>query len=605
VRLTQTKACEELLASPWSVRTRIYEYGGGAYTVGVGAIWFSNMADSRVYMLRDGEAPKPLTPPGSWRYGDLIYDGDRGRLIAVRESMTPPDQNEPSAELVSIDIRTGEVAVIFEGYDFFSSPRLSPDGKHLAWIGWNHPNMPWDDTSLMRASVEQNGTLTDVAVLCSVAPQARMQPGWSAEGELWYVSDANGWWNLCRWPAGAAEGIQVTTMQAEIGSAPWMLGYSNWAFVGQDRVAIVFTENGYWRCGVVDSRTGQILHQSDPWPLLGSLACIGSRIFVIGADQHGASGIYEYADGVLSTAVAMTEVYQCEGSSISVASSLTVPVSISEHTREKEVCYAWYYPPASLECEPLPHEAPPVVVQFHGGPTYASSCAFSLTRQFWTNRGFALIDVNYRGSTGYGREYRHRLYQMYGILDVEDAIAVVEHAAERGLVDASRAIITGASSGGYTTLAALAFHDCFAAGINQFGVGDLTLFQRTAHKFESHFLRSLVGDPFEERCRVRSPLSRLDAIRAPLITFQGSDDVIVPLAQSEAIFSALRSAEVPCAYVEFEGEGHGFRRHDTQVQVLEMSMAFVRAVLDLDATESLISPHIENRNNLSPSREEK
>jgi dipeptidyl aminopeptidase/acylaminoacyl peptidase len=593
---------EELVSAPWNVRTRIHEYGGGAYAVGPDVLWFSHFADGRLYSLRGGAAPAPLTPPGPWRYGDLIYDARRRRLVAVREDTGPGDHTvEPVAELVSINIETGAVTALFGGYDFLSSPRLSPDGENIAWVAWNHPNMPWDDTVLLRARCHSDGTLANVELERSAVPQARMQPDWSPDGELWYVSDADGWWNLYRWPQSADEGVRVTTLSAEIGMPAWLLGMRHWAFVDADRIVIVFTEDGYWRCGTVDRRTGRLLDQSEPWPSLTSPICLGMNVYVIGADAQGAAGLYRYVNGGLTRVIAATDEFACEGATVSVARPLVVPLPATEHTDPTETCHAWFYRPVSPDYEPLPHEAPPVIVQFHGGPTAASHCAFSLSRQFWTSRGFAVIDVNYRGSTGRGRAYRHRLYGLYGILDVEDAVAAVRHAADLGLVDASRAISTGASSGGYTTLAALAFHDVFAAGINIFGIGDLSLFQTTAHKFESRFLETLVGTPFEQRCRERSPLSKLEAIHAPLITFQGSDDKIVPPAQSHAIVDALRIAGVPCAYVEFEGEGHGFRRHDTMVKVLEQSVAFVRAVLGLPAEEPMDPVNIENAHNLQAS----
>lgn len=593
----------QLLDAPWNVRTAVCEYGGSAYLVAQGSIWFTHFADGRVYRQVGESAPEPLTPAGPWRYGDFVLDAARNRLLCVREDFSAigRGRSEEATELVGIDLDTGEARVLVSGPDFVSSPRISPDGSELAWVSWNHPNMPWDVTTLHRARLTTTGEVSDARSASPTRPQAAMQPRWSPDGALYYLSDADDWWNLYRWAAADETGRPVTRLRAEVGAPAWLLGMRHFDFLDERRAVLLYTADGYWHAATVDLATGDLLDRSPRHATLGSVTLVNGRAFVTGGDERGNGGLYEYVAGRLELVVPLGNPEDLAGlGEISVATELVVPLPATAATGASEICYAWYYPPANGGYQPLPGEKPPVLVQFHGGPTAASTPAFSLSRQFWTSRGFALLDVNYRGSSGRGRAFRHRLYGQYGVTDVEDAVAALRHAACLGLVDERQAAISGASSGGYTTLAALAFSDAFAAGINLFGVSDLEVFIRTTHKFERHFLASLVGDCAADAglLRRRSPISRLDAIKVPLMTLQGGDDKIVPPSQSHIVMDAVRRKGVPCAYIEFPGEGHGFRRKETVERTLEASLSFYGQVLGFQPAGAIEPVVVDN---LSPS----
>lgn len=581
-----------MLDAPWDLRSGVNEYGGGAYAVANGMTWFSHFADSRIYAARYNAEPIALTEPGPYRYGDLVLDGRRSRLICVRESFLGIGdyRREEATELVAIDLETGIVRVLVTGADFVAAPRLSQDGDELAWLSWNHPAMPWDDAALHRATVDAKGDLGDAQFEASCGSQGRMQPRWGLNGDLYYVSDLDGWWNLYRWSKGEQTGRQVTRLQAEIGGPMWRLGERHWDFVDARRAAVVFHRDGRWHAATIDLGSGFVLDCSPAHALITSLTVLGEKVFLVGADEVGGAGLYEYDAGAIRLHIAVSSAESLpQGLAISVAQQVSVPLAGSGCAVEGERCHAWFYPPASTAFEPPPGEAPPVIVQFHGGPTSASSSAFSLSRQFWTSRGFAVLDVNYRGSTGRGREYRRRLHLNYGVVDVEDAEASLRYATGVGLVDGLRAVISGASSGGYTALAALTHCDSFAAGINLFGVSDLFAFQRSAHKFESRYLEFLVGDWVKDRERIvnRSPINRLNAISAPLLTLQGSDDRIVPREQSLLVMKAVRERGLPCCYIEFEGEGHGFRRHHSLERTLEASLSFLGQILGFQPDDDI------------------
>lgn len=591
-----------VLPAPWDARSGVNEYGGGAYLLldARGTIVFSHYADGRLYRMVLDEPPVPLTPVGPFRYADMIHDASRNRVVCVRENHTGAGAEgaQEATELVAVDLATGEATVLVSGPDFVANPRVSADGSMLAWVAWDHPNMPWDHTSLYRARIAGAGLLVDIACEASTQPQARMQPQWAANGDLWFVSDADGWWNLYRWPQAAAKAQQITRLEAEIGAPAWWLGRQHWAFVGSDRIVAVLTQDGRWSAATIDANTGTVLDRSPAHALINAVLVVQGQVFVVGADERGALGLYEYRAGALElrqpaepgagTAPPAGE--------LPTAQLLEIPLPVSRHTQQGEVCYAWFYAPANSRFEPLAGEAPPVIVQFHGGPTAASSCAFSMSRAFWTNRGFAVLDINYRGSSGWGRAYRHRLYGDYLILDVEDAVAALDYASSLGWVDRRRAIITGASAGGCTTLAALADTDVFALGINLFGVPDLSVFVLAPHKFESHFLKSLVGDwkSAPALLRRRSPIDRVERIRAPLMTLQGTIDKIVPPHQSHLIVEAVRAKGLPCAYIEFEGEGHGFRREETLVRALEAMLSFCAQILGFEPADAVAPVKIEN-----------
>lgn len=590
-------APEEILPSPWDARTKVHEYGGGAYLPTEHALVFSHYTDDRLYIQDDDGATRALTSVGPFRYADLEFDKLRNRIICVRENVSgvSSDGLGPRADLVAIALASGETTVLVTGWDFLSNPQLSPDGSNLCWLCWNHPNMPWDSTLLCRATIRPDGGLNDHQSEESEGQQSRLQPRWSPSGELYFVSDRDDWWNLYHWPH-CGPVTQITTIDGEVGAPPWFLGQSHWRFIDENTIVLIYASNGYWHAARVQLPSGRILDCSRPHAFLGSVVTAEGRAFITGSDEHGASGLYEYSNGELRLLVSSRNpTLERVVSEPSVAQALTIPIGDAS-AANGEFCYCWFYAPTNPNYCPLPGEKPPAIVELHGGPTTASWSMLKLSRQFWTSRGFAVLDVNYRGSSGRGRKYRNRLYGGWGLVDVEDALSTLRHAAALGLIDGTRTLITGASAGGFTTLATLTSSNEFSGGINIFGVSDLTDFNTSTHKFERYYLRSLIGEHANESAALkrRSPIEHIDRLSVPLLTLQGAEDKIVTPPQSSVIMAALRAMGIPCAYLEFADEGHGFRKVETLSRVLEASLSFCAQVFDLPISDNIPPLDVEN-----------
>lgn len=584
---------EEILAAPWDARTRVHEYGGGAYLPTAHGVVFSHYADNRLYILEEGSTPRPLTTIGPYRYADLTWDIARNRIICVREDTenTGTDNLGPRADIVAIGIGSGEVAILVSGWDFYSNPQVSPDATELCWLCWNHPDMPWDSTTLCRARFKPDGSLGDHQAEVSEGEQSRLQPRWSPSGDLYFLGDRDDWWNVYRWSRQSVA-KQITTIKGEVGAPPWLLGDNHWRFVDEKTIVLIYTSAGYWHAARADALSGEIINVSAPHAYLESVVTADGRAFVTGGDEHGRSGLYEYADGKLALAIpAGDSTLENIIDTLSVAQPLTIKPNGDS---AEDICHCWFYPPTNPNYSPLPGEKPPAIIEFHGGPTAASWSMLKLSRQFWTSRGFAVLDVNYRGSSGRGRKYRNRLYGSWGLVDVEDALAALRHAADLGLIDGKRAVITGASAGGFTTLAALTSSTAFAAGINIFGVSDLASLCAATHKFERYYVQRLIGDNSDAELQLRSPIEHIDRLSVPLLTLQGTEDKIVPPSQAHVIVAALRARGAPCAYLEFAGEGHGFRNAETLSRVLEASLSFCAQVFNLPISENITPLEIEN-----------
>ncbi len=585
---------ESILPAPFNARTRVHEYGGAAYIAYEGVIWFSEDTDGRIYRLQPGQLPEPLTPAGPFRYADFTVDACRGQLICVREDHSNQGEEEERNELVSVNYKTGTTTVLSSAANFVSSPRISPSGDEIAWLSWDHPNLPWDNVALNRASIDSDGVLAKVCHEASSAEQARAQPLWSPRGKLYYLSDADNWWNLYHWPSDSINGRQLSQLEGEIGVPAWLLGYRHFELIDENRALVAYTQEGHWRVAEVLLKTGEFIKCSQSWALVSSVTRVGDQIYVLASDQSGQGGFYLWHHEELEHV--MTIGQPRDIGSVSIAEHLVVPLHPSASAQAGEVTHAFYYPPTNESHCPLQEERPPVIVSFHGGPTSQNFSNFSLKRQFWTQRGFALLDVNYRGSTGYGREYRQRLYGNWGLVDVEDAVAVLRYIVEEKLVDPDRAIIMGASAGGFTTLAALAFSDTFCAGTNLYGISDLTTFVCDTHKFESHYTQHLVGLWPEHRQIYinRSPVSAAKQINAPLLTLQGAEDKVVPPSQSHVIMQAVRNRGLPCAYIEFDGEQHGFRQKRTIILAIEAELSFYAQIFGFEPPG--LNEHIEIEN---------
>ena len=558
-----------------NVRTRVQEYGGAAYAVSRGVIYYSEFADQRLYRLAPGRAPEPLTAPGDWFYADCSIDPSRGRLVCVREDHTV-GPHEAVTTIVSLPLEGPPTSgtVIVAGHDFYSTPRFSPDGSRLSWLAWRHPEMPWDGTELWMAEIAADGAIVRPRRVTGGKTESIFQPGWSPDGTLYFVSDRTGWWNIHRLVDGRVE--PVHPMAAEFGRPQWQLGTCTWAFADASRLVIAYAQNGRWRLATIDLRTATLRPVPTDVEPAETLAATHTHAVVVGGSAYWPDAIVR-----IDLATGAEETMRATSAAEVPEETVSVPQAIEYSTDNGLTAHAFYYAPRNRDFAPRAGERPPLIVVSHGGPTAATHARLNLEVQYWTSRGFAVVDVNYGGSTGYGRLYRQRLAGQWGIVDVADCVNAAKYLAAQGLVDAERLIIRGRSAGGYTTLAALTFRpDVFRAGASYYGVGDLARLARDTHKFESRYLDSLIG-PYpakQEVYQARSPIHFVDRLSCPLILFQGLEDQVVPPDQSSMMADAVRAKRLPVALLEFEGEQHGFRKAATIIQCLETELFFYGAV---------------------------
>jgi dipeptidyl aminopeptidase/acylaminoacyl peptidase len=590
VRPTPDGKISDVTPAPFNARNRAHELGGGAFVVAEGTIYFSNFADGRLYRQTPDSQPQPLTPAEKdWRYADCIADKARGRLICVREDHTGTG-HEPVNTLVSVDLQGSEqVRVLVAGEDFYSSPRLSSDGSKLAWLSWNHPNMPWNGTELWVAEINADGSVGDSHLVAGGVSESIFQPEWSPDGVLHFVSDRSGWWNLYRWGAGAAENL--CEMQAEFGLPQWVFGMSTYAFASETRIICTYTQQGIWHLASIDTAAKQLEKIETPYTDISDLQASGGRVAFIAGSPKEPTAI------VLLDLTAGTIQVLRRSSQVEIdAGYLSAPQAIEFPTENGLTAHAFFYPPQNRDFTAISGEKPPLLVKSHGGPTAATSSSLNLKTQYWTSRGFAVLDVNYGGSTGYGRAYRQRLDGQWGVMDVADCASGASYLAERGLVDGSRLAIAGGSAGGYTTLCALTFGNLFKAGASHCGVSDLEALAKDTHKFESRCLDRLIG-PYpqgKDLYRERSPIHFTQRLSCPVIFFQGLEDKVVPPSQAEMMVAALQALGLPVAYVAFEGEGHGFRKAENIKRALDGEFYFYSRVFGFEPAEPLEPVAIDN-----------
>ena len=579
VRRSANGVTEDVAPAPFNARTRIHEYGGGAWTVAQGTLFFSNDTDRRLYRLdRGARQPIPLTPEGEWRYGDGVLDSQRGVWLGVREDHTQPG-TEPVNTIVSVETtgtRPDAGRVLASGHDFFSSPRLSPDGRWLAWLGWDHPRMPWEGTILYAVRLDERGSMAaDPIVIAGGPEESIFQPEWAPDSSaLFFASDRSGWWNLYRRSIDLSAPQPLAPMDAEFGFAQWVLGMSAYALAGPRRLICSYTAKGIGHLATLDLHSGELTAIETPYTDFYSIRADGDRLVFRGASPALPPAVValDLASGALEVLKTSTSV----ADNPELKKYFTRPEPVEFPTSGDRTAFGLYYPAFNPDYAAPEGDKPPLLVKCHGGPTSAASSALDLRIQYWTSRGIAVLDVNYGGSTGYGRAYRRRLEGGWGIVDVEDCINGARFLAGKGLVDGTRSVITGASAGGYTTLAALAFHDYFRAGGSHYGVSDLAALAQDTHKFESRYLDSLIG-PYPQRedlYRARSPLSHPDRLSAPVIFFQGDEDRVVPPNQTELMVDALRAKGTPVGYFLFAGEQHGFRKAETIKRSLDAELYF-------------------------------
>ncbi len=575
----------------FSARTRVHEYGGGCYIVQNGAVYFSNYTDQRLYRQDPGSDPRPLTPPVDMRYADGIIDHHRNRIICVREDHT---LNTPQAvtTMVSLDIeKGGEGKILVSGNDFYSTPRLNHDGSKLAWLTWNHPNMPWDGTELWVANVKPDGSLDKSEKVAGGLEESIYQPEWSPDGTLYFSSDRTGWWNLYRQHNNQVEPLYP--MEAEFGLPQWGFGSRTFVFDSSNQIICAYTKDGIWHLASLNptKKTLRPIETPINQILWGNLAEKNGTVFLIGGSATEPSSIVK-----IDLSTKETEILHRSREITVDKEYLSIPSSIEFPTENGRTAFAFFYPPKNPEYEALEGERPPLLVVSHGGPTSFSPSTLRYEIQYWTSRGIGVVDVNYGGSTGYGREYRKRLNDNWGIVDVQDCVNATRYLSSRREADSERLGIRGGSAGGYTTLCALAFTGTFKAGASYFGVSDLELLARDTHKFESRYLDKLVG-PYPERRDIyhaRSPIYHVDGISSALILFQGLEDKVVPPDQSEKIFEAVKAKGLPVAYVAYEWEQHGFRRAENIKRSYEAELYFYSKIFHFNPADQIEPVVIEN-----------
>jgi dipeptidyl aminopeptidase/acylaminoacyl peptidase len=611
VRWRPGEGAADVLPEGGNARTGVHEYGGGAWWVRGGRLWFADWASQRLHQLDEGKPSAPVTPEPEVPRGDRWADGDvdpSGRWVAVVREHHPPGGTPADVvnEIVVVDAE-GELPprVLVAGPDFVSDPRFSPDGRRLSWLQWNHPDMPWDGTELCVTDLRWSGIgpgLMHVTVVAGRGNDAGMgesvfQPRWAADGSLWFVSDRTGWWNLYRLtPDGQTEAMVL--MDAEIGVPQWVFGQSRYAFLAGGRVAFAYQRDGLDHLAV-RAAGGSIHDLAVPYTSVASVEASGDDVVFVGASATAEPAVVRVTvTGAVPAVAGEPEVLRPPRDLGLDPSWFSVPEPISFPTSGGRTAHALFYPPTNPEVAGPAGEAPPLLVLIHGGPTAAARSQLQLGTQYWTSRGFAVVDVNYGGSTGYGRAYRDQLRDSWGVVDIDDCEAAARWLGEQGRVDPARLCIRGGSAGGYTTLAALAFRDTFAAGASHYGVADLEALATETHKFESRYLDGLIGSyPARRDLYVeRSPIHHVDGFDRPLAVFQGLEDEIVPPNQAEMIVDALRRRGVPVAYVPFEGEQHGFRRAENIRRALDGELSFYGQVFgfELPAAEGIEPVPVEN-----------
>lgn len=585
----------DVTPSGFNARTRVHEYGGGDYAVRDGEVYFSNFSDQQLYVQKTGGPPEALTTIPNMRYADAIIDDERRRLICAREDHTEDHtvaRSEAVNSLVSIKLAgdTGAGEVLVSGNDFYSSPRLSPDGARLAWLTWNHPNMPWDETELWVARIKGDGGLERPEKIAGGNQESIFHPQWSPNGELYFVSDRNGWWNLYRLnQAGAPE--PVLEMEAELGMPQWVFGMSTYAFESGERIVCSHVEKGIWRLGLIDTQTRELECVNSSYTDVSYVrAAPGQAVMRAGSPTEPLSLVR------LDLKTREFEVLRRANDIEVGAGYLSQPETVEFPTEDGLTAYGFFYPPTNANYRAPDNERPPLLVLSHGGPTSASTTSKSLIIQYWTSRGIGVLDVNYGGSSGFGRAYRDRLKGKWGIVDVDDCVNGARYLVARGDADPDRLMISGGSAGGYTTLCALTFRDTFKAGASHYGVSDAEALAKDTHKFESRYLDGLFG-PYPEAREIyyaRSPINFTDRLSCSVIFFQGLEDKVVPPSQAELMVAALQGKGIPVAYIAFAGEQHGFRQAQNIKRALDGEFYFYSKVFGFEPAGTVEPVQIQN-----------
>lgn len=574
---SENGALTDILPTAYSARSRVHEYGGGCYCTSHDLVFFVNDSDQDIYCVEEQLITR-VTTADNKRFADLAYDRSFHRLIAICE--THGDSGVTNS-IVSIDISSGELTTLEQGDDFYASPRLSAAGNSLCWQTWNHPNMPWDGNQLWLATLGDDGRIKNSAHIAGSENVSTFQPQWSPDDILHYISDDTGWWHLYR-HTGDGPAQQLTHENKELGAPQWVFAQSTYAFINSTSIICRYLSHGKAILAMLSLAEQPTLTPIETdWQEFSNIRASGSAVCFIAASNKCFPQLI--ATHINNNALSHTTVVKTSSQLPVSEAHYATARTISFTNRHQQIVYANYYPPTNPVYKSTDAELPPLITICHGGPTGQSSLALDPKKQFWTSRGFSLLDVNYSGSTGYGREYRSRLYEKWGKLDVEDCCDAALFAVAQGLADKDRLIIRGSSAGGYTVLSALTFEEVFSAGASYYGISELTSLANDTHKFESRYLDRLIGPYPADKAiyQQRSPINSTEKLSCPVIFFQGTEDKVVPKEQAEKMFAALAGAGVPVAAQYYEGEQHGFRKAETIVQSLENELSFYKLVFKL------------------------
>ncbi|CAN4103762.1 unnamed protein product [Withania somnifera] len=595
----------------FSVRTLAQEYGGGDFCISRDILIFSNYKDQRLYkqsISSIDSVPLPLTPDYGGQsvcYADGVFDSHFNRYVTVREDQRESGINAITT-IVSINLSSNspqEPRLLVGGNDFYACPRIDSKGERMSWIEWGHPNMPWDRSELWVGYISHNGDVQKRICVAGGDPtlvESPTEPQWSSQGELYFVTDRkSGFWNIYKWVESSNEVLPVYSLDAEFTRPLWIFGMKSFDFLkNRDQntlIACSYRENGKSYLGVLDVTQGKISVLDIPFTDINNITSGVHSLYV-----EGASAVHPLSIAKVTLDDQRTKVadFKIMWSSSSVSEMYNSYYSRPELIKFPtdvlgQSAYAYFYPPTNPAYQASHGEKPPLLLRSHGGPTDEARGCLNLSVQYWTSRGWAYVDVNYGGSSGYGREYRERLLGSWGIVDVNDCCSCAKFLVDSGRVDGERLCITGSSAGGYTTLAALAFKDVFKAGASLYGIGDLQLLRGESHKFESHYTDNLVGD--EKAYFERSPINFVNHFSCPIILFQGLKDKVVSPDQARKIYQALKEKGLPVALIEYEGEQHGFRRAENIKFTLEQQMVFfARLVGHFEVADEVTPVKIDN-----------
>lgn len=587
-RLENDGSITEVVSSEFDIGSRVHEYGGAPF-LGIGkSLFVTKKSDQLFYRIAPHQSAKALTPNGT-RHANCIPYSRGSRIICVREDHR--EEGEPKASLVAINLNVpGEGDTFISGHDFISAPAISPDNRKLAWITWEHPFMPWDETQLWQGELNQKGKLYNIKKI-STPKGSINQPMYSASGELYFVADFNNWWNIYRLNGDKVE--NVYPMEAEFAIPEWRMGHHFYAFETPNSIIASVNQNGMASLIRITLDTKRVEPIAAKFGEISHVTRNKGQVFFIGAKVTPEKGIYK----VKGRGVEL--VYSPELPKLDPR-YVAKPEHISFTTDGGEVSHGYFYRPQNPTYVPLNGERPPLITMLHGGPTWKANLSYRADIQFWTSRGFAVLDLNYRGSSGFGRDYRQGLYGRWGIVEVQDVVNAANYLVEKGWVDPNKLGIRGGSASGLTVLLTLAQHDVYTAGVTYAAVSDLDQLNSDTHKFEHGYLEQLIGPYSDNRSDYfsRSPIHQLSGFVEPMLLFQGLKDPVVPPKQSEAIYNALKNKGIPTAYVTYEDEGHGFWSQKHRVESLNAELSFFTQVFGIQTQEELPFLIMENASSL-------